>query len=93
MKFRVQSLIKISFKKVQQVLKSERINYWTGNECKNFEKEFSNYIGSKYAISLCNGSVALDLALKALNLKKNDEVIVTPRSFIISASCALKLRS
>lgn len=57
-------------KKVQQVLKSERINYWTGNECKNFEKEFSNYIGSKYAISLCNGSVALDLALKALNLKK-----------------------
>jgi len=78
-------------KKVQQVLKSERINYWTGNECKNFEKEFSNYIGSKYAISLCNGSVALDLALKALNLKKNDEIIVTPRSFIISASCALNL--
>ena len=78
-------------KKVNQVLSSGRINYWTGNECKNFEKEFSNYHGTKYSLTVSNGSVALEIALKALNLKKTDKVIVTPRSFIISASCVLNL--
>ena len=77
--------------RVQKVLKSGRVNYWTGNECKEFEKEFSKYIGNKYAITLSNGSVALELALQALRLKKGDEIIVTPRSFIISASCVLNL--
>ena len=57
-------------KKVEQVLKSGRVNYWTGKECIKFEKEFSKYIGNKYAASLSNGSVALELALKALDLKK-----------------------
>ena len=78
-------------KKVEQVLKSGRVNYWTGKECIKFEKEFSKYIGNKYAASLSNGSVALELALKALDLKKKDEIIVSPRSFIISASCVLNL--
>ncbi len=80
-----------TLKKVQQVLKSGRVNYWTGNECKEFEKEFSKYIGNKYAITLSNGSVALELALKALRLKEGDEIIVSPRSFIISASCVFNL--
>ena len=78
-------------KKVNQVLKSGKVNYWTGNECKDFEKEFSNYHNVKYSLSVSNGSVALEIALKALNLKKKDSVIVTPRSFIISASCVLNL--
>jgi dTDP-4-amino-4,6-dideoxygalactose transaminase len=78
-------------KRVQQVLKSGRVNYWTGNECKDFEKEFSNYHNVKYSLTVSNGSVALELALKALNLKKTDSVIVTPRSFVISASCVLNL--
>lgn len=82
---------KYTVKKVQQVLESGRVNYWTGNECKNFEKEFSNYHNVKYSLSVSNGSIALELALKALNLKKNDSVIVTPRSFVISASCVLNL--
>lgn len=80
-----------TIKRVEHVLKSGRVNYWTGKECKNFEKEFSKYIGNKYAVTVSNGSVALELALKALNLKKKDEVIVSPRSFIISASCVLNL--
>jgi len=80
-----------TLKKVQQVLKSGRVNYWTGNECKEFEKEFSKYIGNKYATTLSNGSVALELALKALRLKEGDEIIVSPRSFIISASCVFNL--
>ena len=59
-----------TIKRVEHVLKSGRVNYWTGKECKNFEKEFSKYIGNKYAVTVSNGSVALELALKALNLKK-----------------------
>ena len=80
-----------TIKKVAALLKSGKVNYWTGNECKKFEKEFSNYIGNKYAVTLSNGSVALELALKVLNLKKQDEIIVTPRSFVISASCTINL--
>ena len=80
-----------SIELVKKILKTNRTNYWTGNQCNLFEKEFSNYIGNKYSISVSNGSVALEIALNALNLKKNDQVIVTPRSFIISASCVLNL--
>ena len=78
-------------KSVDQILKSGKVNYWTGNQCKLFEKEFSKYINNKYAITVSNGSVALELALKSLNLKNNDEIIVSPRSFIISAICVLNL--
>ena len=80
-----------SLKRVQKVLISGRVNYLTGNECRNFEKEFSNYHGVKYSLAGSNGSVALELALKSLGLKNNDQVIVTPMSFISSASCVLNL--
>ena len=59
-----------SIKKIGTLLKSGKVNYWTGNECKKFEKEFSSYLGSEYAVTLSNGSVALEIALQALNLKK-----------------------
>ncbi len=72
---------------VVNVLKSGRINQWTGNEINGFETEFSRYIGTNHAIALTNGSLALDLALMALDIKKGDEVIVTPRSFVASAAC------
>ncbi len=77
--------------KINNVLKSGKVNYWTGNEGVLFEKEFCNYIGNKYSIAVSNGSVALEIALKALNFKKNDQIIVTPRSFVISASCVINL--
>ena len=83
---------KSSIEKVKKILKSGRVNYWTGDECKNFEKEFSNYHNVKYSLSVSNGSVALEMALKALNLKKTNSVIVTPRSFVASASCVLNSR-
>ena len=76
---------------VSNILRKNKTNYWTGNECKLFEEEFSKYIGNKYSIAVSNGSVALELSLKALNLKKGDKVIVSPRSFIISASCVLNM--
>ncbi len=80
-----------SIRKIGPLLKSGKVNYWSGNECKKFEKEFSKYLGNKYSLALSNGSVALEIALKAFNLKKKDEIIVSPRSFIISASCTLNL--
>ena len=80
-----------SIQKIGPLLKSGKVNYWTGNECKKFEKEFSKYLGNKHSIAVSNGSVALEIALKALKLKKQDQIIVSPRSFIISASCTLNL--
>jgi dTDP-4-amino-4,6-dideoxygalactose transaminase len=74
---------------VKKVLLSNKVNYWTGNEVKNFEKEFSKWCGANYAVAVANGTVALDLALKALDIKEGDEVIVSPRSFIASVSCVV----
>jgi dTDP-4-amino-4,6-dideoxygalactose transaminase len=71
---------------VSRVLSSGRVNYWTGDQCQKFEKEFANWCGSKYAIATSNGTTALDLALRALAVGPGDEVIVTPRSFIASVS-------
>ena len=71
---------------VKNVLLSNKINYWTGQECREFEKEFAAWSESKYAIAVANGTVALDLALNALGIKAGDEVIVTPRTFLASAS-------
>jgi len=76
---------------VVNVLKSGKINQWTGQEVNAFEEEFARYMGSDYAIALANGSLALDLALRAFGIGEEDEVIVTPRSFVASVSCvALK---
>lgn len=72
---------------VKQVLLSNQVNYWTGTECREFEKEFAQWVGVEYAVALANGTVALDVALKALHIGAGDEVIVTSRTFIASASC------
>ena len=78
--------------KVSSVLLSNKVNYWTGQEGRAFEREFSAYTDSKHAIALSNGTLALDLALVALKIgnrnggSESDEVIVTPRTFLASAS-------
>jgi dTDP-4-amino-4,6-dideoxygalactose transaminase len=71
---------------VAGVMKSNRVNYWTGTEGRAFESEFAAWIGSKHGIALSNGTLALDLALKGLGIGPGDEVIVTPRTFIASVS-------
>ncbi|KGJ93577.1 DegT/DnrJ/EryC1/StrS family aminotransferase [Colwellia psychrerythraea] len=71
---------------VSRVLLSNKVNYWTGQEGREFEKEFATFADSKYAVALGNGTLALDLALKALDLGAGDEVITTPRTFLASAS-------
>lgn len=74
---------------VVKVLRSNQVNYWTGQVCREFEKEFAHYTQTKHAIALMNGTVALDLALKALDIKAGDDVIVTSRTFLASASCII----
>ena len=71
---------------VSQVLLSNKVNYWTGQECREFEKEFADWADSNYAIALGNGTLALDVALQALGITAGDEVVVTPRTFIASIS-------
>lgn len=72
--------------KAYEVVASGKVNYWTGQEGRLFEKEFAEWCNCKRAIALANGTVALDLALKVLGIAQGDEVIVTPRSFIASVS-------
>jgi dTDP-4-amino-4,6-dideoxygalactose transaminase len=74
---------------VARMLASNRVNYWTGEECRHFEREFANWTGVSHAVALANGTVALELALRALDISAGDEVIVTPRSFFASASCVV----
>ena len=71
---------------VRDVLLSNKVNYWTGQEGRQFEREFAEYVGTEYAIALSNGTVALDLALNALGVGAGDEVIVTSRTFLASVS-------
>lgn len=74
---------------VSAVLRSGCVNAWTGPDVKEFEREYSAYTGAQHAIAMANGTVTLDAALLALNIRPGDEVIVTPRSFIASASSIL----
>lgn len=71
---------------VSKVLLSNKVNYWTGQECREFEKEFAAFAQTQYAVAVANGTVALDLALKALGIGTGDDVIVTSRTFLASAS-------
>lgn len=74
---------------VKQTLLSNRVNYWTGEVCREFEKEFAAWCGTQYAVALANGTLALDLALKGLGIGPGHEVIVTPRTYIASVSCVV----
>lgn len=72
---------------VSRILRSGKVNQWTGKEVFAFENEYADYVGVKYAVALSSGSVALDMALTALGIGEKDEVIVPSRSFVASASC------
>lgn len=71
---------------VVKALQSGRVNYWTGQEGREFEKEFSAWCGSKHSIAVANGTVSLQLIVLALGLQPGDEVITTPRTFVASSS-------
>jgi sugar O-acyltransferase (sialic acid O-acetyltransferase NeuD family) len=71
------------------VLRSGKVNYWTGDEGRQFEAEFAAATGCRYAVAIANGTLALELALYALGIGPGDEVIVPSRTFIASASCVV----
>ncbi len=73
---------------VSAVLRSGKVNYWTGWEGRQFEAEFASFIGTRYGIAVANGTLALELALHALGIGPGDEVLTSSRTFIASASCA-----
>lgn len=74
---------------VSTVLRSGKVNYWTGEECRAFEREFAEYCGAAHGIAVANGTLALELALYGLGIGPGDEVVVTPRTFIASASAVV----
>ena len=78
-------------KAVKDILLSNKVNYWTGDECRQFEKEFAEWSGVNYSIALANGTLALEVVLRALDIGPGDEVVVTPRTFIASISCVVNV--
>ena len=78
------------YDKVVDILKSGKVNYWTGEIGKEFEKKWAEYIGVKNAISVANGTCALHTALASLGIGPGDEVICPSYSFIASSFCALQ---
>jgi dTDP-4-amino-4,6-dideoxygalactose transaminase len=69
-----------------QVLRSGRLNYWTGTEGRTLEAEYAAAVGRAHGIALANGTLALELALRAFCVGPGDEVIVPARTFIATAS-------
>jgi len=76
-------------KRIATILKSGKVNYWTGEEGKRFESEFARWLGVRRAVSVSNGTAALQLALEALGIGAGDEVVCTPYSFRASATCVV----
>jgi len=73
-----------AIKAVEEVLRSGKVNYWTGPKGMEFERKFAQWQGSKYAISASSGTSALHIALSALGIGPGDEVIVPSYTFIAS---------
>ncbi len=71
---------------IQSILLSNKVNYWTGDEGRHFEKAYADWCNVEYAIVLANGTLALDISLKSLKIGQGDEVIVTSRTFLASVS-------
>lgn len=74
---------------VTAVLRSGKVNYWTGDLCREFEREYARHAETKHAVAVANGTVALELALHAFGIGAGDEVITPSRTYIASASCAV----
>ena len=74
-----------SIRAVEEVLRSGKVNYWTGPKGMEFEKKFAEWQGSKFAINVSSGTAALHVALTALGIGPGDEVIVPSYTFIASS--------
>ena len=75
------------YKNIKKIIKKS--NFILGDEVKIFEKNFSKFTKTKYCVGCANGSDALYLALRSLNLKKTDEVIVPDMTYVATASAVI----
>lgn len=74
---------------VLRALRTGKVNYWTGDQGREFEREFAAYCGCAHGIAVANGTVALELALRGYGVGPGDEVVVPSRTFIATASAAV----
>ncbi len=74
---------------VTEVLRSAGVNQWNGPDVRAFEDEFRRYLDVEHAVAVANGTLSLELILAAWGIGPGDDVIVTPRSFMASVSCAV----
>ncbi len=74
-----------AIKGVEDVLRSGKVNYWTGPRGMQFEEKFAAWQGSKYGVSVATGTAALHTALAALGIGPGDEVIVPSYTFIATS--------
>ncbi len=72
-----------------EVLRSGRLNYWTGTQGRELEREYAKSVGREYGIALANGTLALELALRAFGVGAGDEVVVPSRTYIATASAVV----
>ena len=70
---------------VEQVLRSGKVNYWTGPQGMEFERRFAQWQGSRFAVSTATGTSALHVCLAALGIGPGDEVIVPSYTFIATS--------
>lgn len=75
---------------VSAVLSSGRVNYRTGTEGVSFEAEYATATGAKHALTVANGTAALELALSAVGIGPGDEVIVPARTFVATAAAVVR---
>ena len=80
-------------KKVYQVIKSNKVNYWTVMKEKNLKKNFCNFFKINTSSAIANASLGLECALKALDINEGDEVIVPSKSYVSSASCVVNVNA
>ena len=74
---------------VTEVLRSGRLNYWTGTEGRSLEHEYADALGRAHAVAVANGTLALELALRSFGIGPGDEVVVPSRTFIATASAVV----
>jgi len=78
-----------TIERVADILRTGRVNFWTGSEIDLFEKEYASHLGTSHAVALANGTVALEAALYACDIGPGDEVIIPSRTFIATASSVI----
>lgn len=74
---------------VAQKVRTGRVNYWTGGDSRLLEQRYAETLGRNHAVAVANGTVAIELALRAFGVGAGDEVVVPARTFIATAGAVV----